>query len=219
MNRAAEIGPLQFKWWPDWRGECVAIVAGGPSVKGMDLSILRDRVHVIAIKTSVDLIPWAEVCYGCDAAWWLDRKGLPKFRGVKIAHGTQATSKYGDIRRVEVKMQTDGLLTEQPMVLGNGGNSGHQALNLAVQFGATDIILIGYDAGADPNHLHWYGRNKWPNASNPAGTNFARWIKGFELARKDLDRMGVTVINASPDTRLKCFCKVPLAEVMAEWGL
>lgn len=218
MNKAAQKGPESFSWWPDWRGECVAIVACGPSVKGLDLaSLLRDRIHVIAIKTSVDLCPWADVCYGCDAAWWVDRKGLPAFKGARIFHGVQAKQFQG-MHRVEIVMGSDNLLVEQPLKIGNGGNSGFQALNLAVQFGATDIVLVGYDCHGRGD-LHWYGRNKWLNASNPAASNFNRWRTGFEAARKDVDKLGVTVVNASVESEVQSFRKAPLPDVLMEWGL
>lgn len=217
MNHAAERGPQQFDWWPDWRGEAVAIVGSGPSIKGMDLSILKDRIHTVAIKVAVDLCPWAEVCYGCDAPWWIDRKGLPKFSGVKIFHGI-AAKQFPGLHRCEIELTKDNLLVEQPMHIGNGGNSGFQALNLAVQFGATDIVLVGLDCH-NRGGIHWYGRNTWLNANNPMGTNFMRWMKGFEVARKDAERMGITVLNASMESEIRSFKKMALPEVMQEWGL
>lgn len=217
MNRAFELGRQTYPWWPDWRGECVAIVASGPSIKGLDLSILRDRIHVIAIKVAIDLCPWAEVCYGCDAAWWIDRGGLPKYKGIKICHGV-AAKHFADMRRVEIDMKSDAILVDEPLKLGNGGNSGFQAINLAVQFGATDIILMGIDCH-ERGGVHWYGRNKWNNANNPMGTNYNRWIKGFNAVTRELHRMGVTVTNASTQSEVKCFPRVPLAETMQEWGL
>ena len=219
MNRAFELGRERFAWWPDWRGECAAVVACGPSTKKVDLVKLRDRVHVVAIKESVELCPWAEVVYGCDAAWWIHRKGLPEFKGLKIAHGVQATGQFKDLKRTEIEINKDNILVDEPLKICNGGNSGQQAVNVLVQFGVTDIILAGFDMTADPNHLHYYGRNKWLNANNPMGTNFMRWRKGFDIAKKDLDRLGVTVVNVSPDSHLQAFRRVPLEAVMQEWGL
>lgn len=219
MNTAAIKGRSFYSWWPGWQGECCAIVAGGPSVKKMDLSVLKERIHVIAIKESVEKCPWAEVCYGCDAAWWLHRKGLPQFRGIKIFHGVGAANRWADLHRAEIVMGDDRMLVEHPLKLGNGGNSGFQALNLAVQFGATDIILIGYDCQSHGNDLHWYGRNTWLNASNPMQSNYNRWKKGFEIAKRDIDKMGVTVVNASAESELKCFRKTALSDIMREWGL
>jgi hypothetical protein len=51
-------------------------------------------------------------------------------------------------------------------VVGGGGNSGFQAVNLAAQFGASRIILIGFDM-TDRGGKHWYGRNHWPMSNNP----------------------------------------------------
>lgn len=217
MNKAAELGPERFEWWPDWRGECAAIVASGPSVKGLDLSILKDRIHVVAIKTNVDLCPWAEVCYGCDAPWWIDRKGLPEFKGIRIFHGQQA-AQFKDMRRVQIEISSDSILLNEPMVIGNGGNSGFQALNLVAQFGAGSVVLVGFDCHGRGD-LHWYGRNKWAGANNPASSNFSRWVRGFESAKRDLSRIGVDVVNASLDSELKMFPKRALPDVMREWGL
>jgi hypothetical protein len=217
MNKASELGPQKFPWWPDWRGECAAIVASGPSIKGMDLSILKDRIHVVAIKTNVDLCPFAEICYGCDAPWWIDRKGLPKFKGLKIFHGI-AANHFPDMHRCEIEISSDNLLVEHPMKIGNGGNSGFQALNLVAQFGATSVILVGMDCH-ERGGVHWYGRNTWVNANNPMGSNFNRWMKGFDTAKKDADRLGITVVNTSMESAINCFRKVQLPEIMEEWGL
>jgi hypothetical protein len=217
QNAAALLGPKQFDWWPDWRGECAAIVGSGPSIKGLDLSVLRDRIHVIAIKVAVDLCPWAEVCYGCDAPWWVDRKGLPKFDGIRIFHGL-AANQFPNMRRCEIDISSDNILVAQPMKIGNGGNSGFQALNLAVQFGAANVILVGMDCH-QRGGVHWYGRNTWLNANNPMGTNYARWLRGFASAKKDIDRMGINVINASMESEISSFRKSPLSEIMTEWGL
>ncbi len=217
MSKAYDAGLQQFAWWPDWKGECAAIVGCGPSIKQFDPNVLKERIHVIAIKEVVDICPWAEICYGCDAPWWIHRKGLPKFSGLKLYHGQQAT-KVGNMHKVEIDISKDDVLVEHPLKIGNGGCSGFQALNLAVQFGATDIILIGFDLHERGGN-HWYGRNKWDRASNPMQTNYNRWNKGFTLAKPTLNRLGVNVINASVDSQLEAFPKKPLAEVMEEWGL
>jgi len=217
-NYAFEIGRRENKWWPDWSGDCVAIIGGGPSIKQTDLSILKDRIHIIAIKTAIDLVPWAEVVYGCDAPWWLDRRGLPKFGGLKFFHGPQAANHWKDMHRVEIVMGKDEMLVDLPLKIGNGGCSGFQSLNLAVQFGASDIILVGFDLH-DRGGVHWYGRNKWDRASNPMPSNFNRWNKGFAAALPSLNKLGITVVNASTESELKPFPKKSLQETIEEWGL
>jgi hypothetical protein len=68
-------------WYLDWSGREVAIIASGPSAKKSGYAALRDRMPVIAIKENIELAPWADVVYGCDAAWWKKRNGLPEFKG------------------------------------------------------------------------------------------------------------------------------------------
>lgn len=218
MIKAYDAGSRWYSWWPDWRGQCAAIVACGPSISHTDLSVLKDRIHVIAIKEIVDKCPWSDAVYGCDAAWWMHRKGLPSFSGLKFFHGQQASSQGRSMIKVEIEMGKDEMLVETPLTIGNGGCSGFQALNLAVQFGATDVIVVGYDLHARGG-VHWYGRNKWPNAGNPMQSNFNRWNKGFMSARKSLEKLGVAVVNSSPESQLEAFPKKSLPEIMEEWGL
>lgn len=93
--------------------------------------------------------------------------------------------------------------------MGSGGNSGFQALNLAVQWGAAQILLIGFDM-TDAGGAHWYGRNNWTGANNPDQNNFKRWIAAFESAAVTLKRMGVEVVNCSPHSALGCFPKMSI---------
>lgn len=222
-NMAATIGPSKISWWRDWRGECVAILASGPSMKKEDVEALRDRIHVIAIKENVNLCPWADVVYGCDAAWWKHRRGLPEFKGLKLVYDVLPES-MRQVNRIEIKKAkapgefVHEILTDVPGVIGSGGNSGFQALNVAAQFGATGVLLLGYDADARGG-VHWYGRNRWPQANNPAQDNFERWRKSLEGAGMKLKSLGIDVINGSEGSALKLFPKMSVALALHKWGL
>jgi hypothetical protein len=112
------------------------------------------------------------------------------------------------------KSYSDDMVLE-PGTIGAGGNSGYQALNLAVQWGARKIILIGFDM-TDRSGVHWYGRNRWIGANNPDQSNFKRWIAAFEKAAPVLRDMGVSVVNVSRDSALGCFPKMALDDALAE---
>jgi hypothetical protein len=215
----ADRGLQKHVWWQDWRGECVAIVASGPSTKKVQLELLQNRIHVLVIKTNIDLCPWAEVVYGCDEPWWRDRKGLPNYRGVKLAYD-QKCSKYKGINLIKIEVKKDALLMDEPGTVGCGGNSGFQAFNLAAQFGATGICLIGFDMTIG-DKLHWYGRNKWAGANNPTEANYRKWRKTFENAAPTAKSFGIDVVTvASRESALKCFPKIDTIEqVFQRWGL
>lgn len=217
-NVAAELGPSQFDWWQDWRGECVAIIASGPSTKAADLEILRNRIHVIAIKENVNLCPWADVVYGCDGPWWKHRRGLPDFKGIKISQDAAVCAQYG-LHKINVAdPKLDKILTEKPGVIGAGGNSGFQALNIAVQFGATGILLIGFDMHGRGG-AHWYGRNGWAMANNPDEDNFQRWQRSLRAIASELVASGIDVVNASPISAVDCFRRDTIERALAGWGL
>jgi hypothetical protein len=204
--------------WPDWTGETVAIVASGPSAKQANPAQLEGRAKVIAIKKSVELVPFADAVYGCDFPWWKSVNGLPAFKGLRLAYHPRACDQYG-CAKVEIpKPISDELLFEKTGVVGGGGNSGFQALNLAAQFGASRIILVGIDC-QDRSGVHWYGRNGWNGGSNPGENNFRRWRSAFTTAAKQLSDRGVEVVNASPITEVKAFPKRSIAETLEAWGL
>lgn len=217
MNQAAELGPHSVPWWLDWRGECCAIIASGPSINKQEVAALENRIHCVAIKSNIDIAPWSDAVYGCDNHWWVHRQGLPKFKGVKLTYGTGIS--WPDVHHIDINRGTDALLIDKPGVVGNGGNSGFQALNLAVQFGATGILLLGFDMMQRGNSPHWYGRNEWPGASNPNDSNYNRWRKAFTQSKSTLDALGVDVVNASTLSTLDVFRKATIDQALRGWGL
>lgn len=213
-------------WFLDWGGQACAIIATGPSARrDKSLIDLRGRLRVIAIKeAAVDLAPWADVAYGCDGAWWAYRRGLPGFAGVKVTwDGSGAVARFPDIHAVRIpekhgskpgdRQFVDRILTDRPGVIGSGNNSGFQALNLAVQFGARRIVLVGFDLAGK----HYYGRNEWPRAGNPDERRFDVWRAIFAQNVPVLNSLGVDVVNASQGSTLSCFRHMPLEQVIKEW--
>lgn len=211
-------GAETLDWWPDWRDRSVAIVASGPSTKKANVAQLRGRLPVIAIKENSELCPWADIVYGCDRAWWRNVQGLPKFTGLKISATAQATMSCPNIKIITVRPSDHKILLDEPAVIGSGGNSGFQALNLAVQFGATRILLVGYDMD-DRAGVHWYGKNRGQGRSNPGDTNFRLWRAAFGAAAPKLKIVGVEVVNASVYTTLTCFPKITIEQALLNWNL
>jgi hypothetical protein len=217
---AIEAGLSKYDWWLDWRGRTIAIVASGPSTKPKEVAQLHGRLPIIAIKENVDILPAPEVVYGCDRAWWANARGLPKFKGLKVTASGAVTTEYPDVRLVKVTpfKEDDRIFITEPGVLGSGGNSGFQALNLAVQFGATRILLVGFDMNS--NHdLHWFGPAKGFGRSNPTEFNFVRWRRAYDVAAVTLRQLGVEVVNASPLTSLKSFPVLTIENTLKKWGL
>lgn len=226
LNRAAALGPQTFPWWKDWRGKPSAIIASGASLKAEEVQKLRGRVHVMAIKENAydpKIAPWADVAYGCDFHWWRYRRGLQEFRGLKVGYDPKILGKVPDIALIQIpKTRKRGndtwandLLLDEPGVIGAGGNSGFQCLNLDVQFGSNRILLLGFDFRGS----HWYGRNRWERANNPDEMAFKRWRQHMDRAAGIIRQIGVDVVNASPSSALTCFRKASVDDALRGWGL
>ncbi len=189
-----------------WPGGTVACLATGPSLTQADVDAVRGHVDgVIAISDAIDLAPWADVLYSCDGKWWGWRKGMPSYTGPKyalkddarkwVSQGVQVLKHTG---RTGLDLSPDGLR--------GGGNSGYQAINLAVHMGAKRVLLLGYDMQGS----HFFGRH--PDGTAPA---FQMCLALFPSIVKPLADAGVEVINCSRKTAITCFPREPLDAVLA----
>lgn len=86
-----------------------------------------------------------------------------------------------------------------------GGHSGFHAINLAVQFGAKRIVLVGFDMSHDRG-AHWH--------QHAAGTLRRKDAKGMVACRDALDgcavqfvSLGVDVVNTSEKSGLRAYPK------------
>lgn len=87
-----------------------------------------------------------------------------------------------------------------------------------MQFGAKRLLLIGFDMHVGSG-VHWYGRNGWNGANNPAMRHLMRWRDAFTMQAPVLRRMGVEVINASADSALRCFEIASVESALERWGI
>ena len=67
------------------------ICASGPSISETDFAMVRRFTtwNVIAVNNTWELMPWADILYAGDIAWW-DRYGgkARRFKGEKAGTGT-----------------------------------------------------------------------------------------------------------------------------------
>lgn len=193
-------------------------VASGPSAAGVDLTPARGRARLIAINGSWRLAPFADVLYACDPNWWLQRPGHAggppapvEFAGLRVTQDRAAARRH-DLARVALVIGGERIVSDQPGILGGGGNSGFQAINLAVQAGAARIVLVGYDFSLEAG-VHWHGKHA-PGLNNPSAANLKRWAATLDRQAPALRALGVTVVNTSPASALKAFPKATLAEAL-----
>ena len=158
------------------------------------------------------MAPWADALYACDYDWWKANAGVPEFAGLKISQDVDTQRRYPEVKKVDCVRERDDILLTQAGRIGWGGNSGFHALNLAAQFAASKIILVGYDMRLDQG-LHWHGKH--PNGqNNPLAKNIDRWRKAIDQAAPVFEALGVPVINASSASALMAYPKMTFREAM-----
>lgn len=140
------------------------------------------------------------------------RAGVPEFEGLKICGDARAARAFPALRQVRPDMNSDRVLMQAAGRIGYGGNSGFQALNLALQFGARRVILVGFDMHL-ADGVHWHGRHA-ANLNNPTAASLARWAALLDRQAPAIAALGVEVLNASPASALTAYRKVPLEDAL-----
>jgi hypothetical protein len=162
-------------WFPQWCGETCTIIAGGPSAKTIDFAAAREQAESrwFGVNDAHRLAPWCDCIYACDGRWWRANSGLPNFQGLKITQDVRALKDYPDLKRVRCKTGVHDMLFDRFGEIGWGGNGGFHAINLAIQFGARRIVLVGFDMNLQRGY-HWFGRHHgMSNPTQPAWTSGA----------------------------------------------
>jgi tetratricopeptide (TPR) repeat protein len=210
----------------------VAIIGGGPSLRGTDLGPMRDRVHSVALNATALALPWTDVAVTHDPSHLVERfhgYERPVVAGLPLdAIRARGTLPGFELRR---RLLSDRL-SELDDVLHSGGHtSAYTALNYAYLLGARRVVLFGIDLNALPRaEDYWHGGQDRYNqrrlAELESRPTFARWwayrarkLSGapdvFASTLPQLAAAGVEVINASPDSAVTCFPKVTPEEGVA----
>lgn len=188
------------------------VAATGPSLTQEVAGALQNRT-VLAINDAWRLIPWAEVLYACDEAWWNVHNGCSDFKGEKwSSHGDGHNEKMACAERFGLNLvrgDHHDTFSLNPEKIHYGSNSGFQGINLAILFGAKRVVLVGFDMRVNGKR-HFFG-------DHPAGlsnqTDYTTWVPQFANAAKKLT--GVEIVNATPGSALTCFKMMGLDDALS----
>ncbi len=188
-----------------WDGETVAILASGQSMNQEVADQVRG-LRTIAINTTFQLAPWADMLYASDARWWIQYKDeIAQFKGLKV--GTEPAP-VPDLLLL-TNSGKDGF-DEDPSKV-RCANSGYGAIQIAIHAGCKRILLCGFDMHGQ----RWHGRHPEP-LRNPGQDIFPRWIAMFGTLMPALKKRGIEVINCTPNSALRCFPMMDLGEAIGE---
>lgn len=224
-----------------WEGGDVYILGGGPSVieqfeipkkvvqnvlTGVSspnayspyMSAIHDK-HVIGINVSFLIGDWIDMIFFGDNGFFLGQQGnLARFPGIKVSSHPCTVDLPWVKYLAKDRNHTKGISTN-PKTISWNGNSGAAAISLAYHAGAKRIILLGFDMKLDnENKQHWHDAYHRLEALKANEINkplpFERHLLGFSEIAKDAKRLGVKIINASPDSAITVFDKVQLKDLI-----
>lgn len=181
-----------------WEGRTVAILASGPSMS----QAVADRVRgltTVVINDTYRLAPWADMLYAADGPWWEVHQEALSFDGLKV---TASPCKYHDLLLLETS-GPEGF-DPNPKRVKTGGNSGYQAVHIAIHAKAKRILLCGFDMHNKDGH-HWFGKHPKPlrNPDSEVLLGRAQRFRGL------VDR-GSEVLNCTPGSAISCFPRMTL---------
>jgi hypothetical protein len=189
---------------PMWRGRTVAVLASGPGMSAQIADSLRAAgTPAIAVNDTYRLAPWAQIRYAADAEWWHENPEAALFDGLAVS-----VSAVPGV----LQLQNTGVegFERHPAAVRTGGNSGYQAVHIAIHAGAARVLLCGFNM-SNAEGMHWHGAHVRPLRNTDQGS-YARWVDRF-AALKDI---GPEIINCTPGSALTCFPHMDLDEALNE---
>ena len=183
------------------------IIASGPSLLRKDAEALRNAGTGIAINCAVFFAPWATHLFGADSVWW--RYYSPKIKWYKGKRISRTHNAAG-----VTKWRGNGWAR-------TGGNSGHMAIQYAVDLGAKNIALLGFDQSKTDGKAHFHADHpkaaddgKRTNMANAGG--IAAWPRLMQKTSIELKERDINVVNLSRATALKCFPRMTVEEFLED---
>lgn len=224
-----------------WEGGTAVIIGGGPSIlKQFEVPeyVIKDvyagrlplsayspflepihKMHCIAVNVAYKIGPWIDVVFFGDVSTWAeDKNELIKFKGLRVtcASGLDNDTRLKHLQRNDKPVKRgqtrrDAISTD-PSVLSWNNNSGSASINLAVHFGVKRIILLGFDMKLDEDsNQHWH--KLYTTSKLQLESTFRRHLSPFSSMKEDLDKLGIEVINANPDSRIECFQRMNFKDI------
>lgn len=185
--------------------DTIVCIASGPSLTQEAVDFVRGKAFVFVCNDGYKIAPWADLLYAADRAWWeYHLPLLGDFKGQKWTCDKIISQRHG-INYIGIK---NSLAFARGNSIANGSNSGFQLLNLAALHQPKRIVLLGYDM-KETEKSHWFGDHP-DKLKRTSRSPYHKFIRAFEAAASLIEP---EVINASPDSALKCFKHKSLEEI------
>lgn len=125
-----------------------------------------------------------------------------------VSFSYEATLKDPRISRVEIDGEAGW--SDAATACRSGRNGGFVAIQIAAKLGAERIILLGFDQQRVGRHTHFHDDHRTGTPDRAYDAMLPHW----RSLVAPLAVRGVDVVNACPGSRIDCFRKATLEEVL-----
>ncbi len=203
-----------------WNGSTVYIIGGGPSLNDLGKDGLKKiydekkkGAFVLGVNKAFTLMgtktkPLCDAVFFGDNRFYKSQKeNLKKFPGLKFTAANLAVNEDDFL----YLYRTNEFFTMQPGKIGWANNSGNAAINLAVQLGAYQIVLVAFDMTITGKQTNWHKDNasEKTRRKRVSPEYYDKVVKRIQYTADKVDEMGINIINTNPDSALDYFIKVP----------
>lgn len=208
------LGKVEAPWWDD---KPLAIVGTGTSLNGFDFDAFDNpRFRVLAVKEAVWDLPFAAAVFGLDRPW-INRQAqklqdcpVPKVLSVE-PEVRPCANIAGALYIMRARFPG---FSDDPALIQSGANSGFGAVNYAYLKRAKHICLFGFDYRPGPHYCQerYVDDRGNPQPADQNARYWVNWGDNFNDCRAQLEREGVTIMNASIHSTVKAFPKCSIEE-------
>lgn len=190
----------------EWVGQRTFVICGGESVRQQRDLVPKLKGRVIAVKEGVYLRPNADVVFFAgERPAEIAPPVLKAFTGERIVVRGKGHPVFPSTAKRVWRTATHEKLSDTPTEVA-GFDAGTSAMNLAVLFGATEIVMLGYDMLGG----RWFNGEIPHFLPNPPESDFQRHLSTLPSIAADAKAKGIRIVNVSPISRVTCFERQPL---------
>jgi hypothetical protein len=164
------------------------------------------------LNSSYTVAPWAEMLVFVDVRWWeVHAVHLKDFAGKIVTTSREALGDH--LLRVRRRDPKTVPFSDNPAAVSYERTVLHAALNIAAHRKPKRIVLIGIDMQRGANGVtHHHPPHKWRNKNGNLSWDLQ--MEQLKLVVEPLAKLGIEVLNASPNSRLPWWPKVKLEDVI-----
>lgn len=207
MTTATWVAPPIWSVPKAWAGERCFVICGGESIREQRALIPRLEGRVIAVKHGVFLRPDADVLFFAgERPEEIAPPCLRAYNGpLRVVRGKGHPVFPDSVKRIGRTPEPHVALSDDPTKV-TGYDAGTSAINLAYLFGATEIIVLGYDMTGG----RWFNGEIQHFLPQPPERDFQIHMSVLPAIAEDATRKGIRIVNCSPVSRVTCFERQPL---------